>query len=419
MMDIVDFLRSHLVMLPTLAKFAIGMAIIVGVPMLCRRIRLPAVVGLLLSGVVVGPHAIGIVAANHPIADAFSELGKVMLMFIAGIEIDLVRFRQSMRRTVTFGILTTGIPLVLGTCVGLFFGYHALAAIVLGSLLASHTLLGAPVVTQLGANRLEPIAVTYGATVMSDTLSLIVFAICVSTFVSGFSVEGLTLQLVEIAVFIPLILFGMGRLSVFALAKIGDEEDAHFILMLLIITVAGVLASIINLPDIVGAFLAGLAVNEAFRNKAAKEKLKFFANSFFVPIFFIVTGFLIDPVTFLQSIVDNFPLIVGVIGALLIGKFIAAQLAGRAFGYSPVARMTMWSLTLPQVAATLAAALVALNTFNPAHQRLIDNDLLHVVLVLMLTTAILGPLLTARFAPRLVEEEPAAAPAPQAARRAG
>ncbi len=56
MMDIVDFLRSSLHTLPTLAKFAVGMAIIVGVPMLCRRIRLPAVVGLLLSGVVVGPH---------------------------------------------------------------------------------------------------------------------------------------------------------------------------------------------------------------------------------------------------------------------------------------------------------------------------------------------------------------------------
>ena len=67
--------------------------------------------------------------------------------------------------------------------------------------------------------------------------------------------------------------------------------------------------------------------------------------------------------------------------------------------------MTMWSLTLPQVAATLAAALVALNTLNPAHQRLIDSDLLHVVLVLMLTTAILGPLLTAQFAPLVSASE--------------
>jgi Kef-type K+ transport system membrane component KefB len=419
MNDVTSFLHD-LVTLPTLAKFAIGMAIIVGVPMLCRRVHLPPVVGLLLSGVIVGPHVIGIAGAHHPIADAFSELGKVMLMFIAGLEIDLNRFRQSMRRTFAFGIVTTSLPLILGTAVGFFFGYSAIPAIVLGSLLASHTLLGAPIITQLGANRLEPMAVTYGATVISDTLSLVVFAVCVSTFVSGFSVEGLTVQLVEIAVFIPFILIGMGRFSFYALGKIGDDEDAHFVLMLLIIMVAGVLASVINLPDIVGAFLAGLAVNGAFRENRAKEKLEFFAKSFFVPIFFIVTGFLIDPVTFAQSIVDNFPLVVGVIGALLIGKYVAAQSIGLAFGYSAAARMTMWSLTLPQVAATLAAALVAFNTLNPEHQRLVDSDLLHVVLVLMLTTAILGPTLTAQFAPRMLAEDRATAePVRQAARRVG
>ena len=62
----------------------------------------------------------------------------------------------------------------------------------------------------------------------------------------------------------------------------------------------------------------------------------------------------------------------------------------------------MWSLTLPQVAATLAATLVAFDTFDSAGQRLIDGRLLNVVLVLMLTTAILGPVLTERFAPRIL-----------------
>jgi Kef-type K+ transport system membrane component KefB len=70
---------------------------------------------------------------------------------------------------------------------------------------------------------------------------------------------------------------------------------------------------------------------------------------------------------------------------------------------SPVARMTMWSLTLPQVAATLAATLVAFDTRNPAGQRLVDNRLLNVVLVMMLTTSILGPVLTEHFAPRLLK----------------
>jgi hypothetical protein len=63
----------------------------------------------------------------------------------------------------------------------------------------------------------------------------------------------------------------------------------------------------------------------------------------------------------------------------------------------------MWALTLPQVAATLAATLVAFNSFDPQHERLIDQRMLNVILVMMLTTAILGPILTQRFAPRMID----------------
>ena len=88
--------------------------------------------------------------------------------------------------------------------------------------------------------------------------------------------------------------------------------------------------------------------------------------------------------------------------ALTAGKWIAAEVAGRAFQYSLAARMTMWSLTLPQVTTTLAATLVAFNTFDPLHQRLIDDRMLHVVLVLMLITATLGPVLTQYVAPYML-----------------
>ena len=169
--------------------------------------------------------------------------------------------------------------------------------------------------------------------------------------------------------------------------------------------VSGLLAQLINLPGIVGAFLAGLAVNAAVREKPAKGKLEFLANSLFIPIFFIVTGFLIDPLVFLRSLVDNFALASAVILALVVGKLIAAEIAGRAFHYSSAARLTVWSMTLPQVAATLAASLAAYDTYNSAGQRLVDGRLLNVVLVLMLTTSILGPVLTERFAPRMLPRE--------------
>jgi Na+:H+ antiporter len=404
-MEFLQSLRSHAVALPNLAKFAFGMLIIVGVPPLCRRIRLPAVVGLVLTGTIVGPHVIGLFGENHPTAELLADLGKLLLMFFAGVEIDLARFRQAQGRSITFGILTTSIPLLLGTTVGFLFGYSVTAAIVIGSLLASHTLLALPITIQLGANRFEPITVTIGATVMSDTLSLVVFAICVSTYVSGFSTFRLTVQIVEIAVLVPVILFGLGRIGAYLLKRTENAEDAYFVLLFGMLAMAGLLAQLVNLPGIVGAFLAGLALNAAVQSKPGKDKLEFFANSFFIPIFFVVTGFLISPILFVHSIFDNFLLVIGIISALVIGKFIAAYAAGRAFGYPLINRLTMWSLTLPQVAATLAAALVAFNTVNKEGQRLLDLSLLNVVFVLMLTTSILGPVLTERLTPRMLEAE--------------
>jgi Kef-type K+ transport system membrane component KefB len=403
-MEFWQSLRSHSLALPSLAKFALMMLILCGIPPLCRRIRLPPVVGLLLTGTIVGPGVIDLAGPHRPVAEFLANLGKLLLMFFAGVEIDLARFRQAQGRSLSFGVLTTVIPLLLGTAVGILFDYSVTAAIVIGSLLASHTLLAAPIVNQLGANRLEPVAVTFGATVVSDTLSLVVFAICLSTYVSGFSFLQLVLQITEIAFLVPLILFGLGQAGAYLLTRVEHQEDAYFILLFGMMAVAGFLAHLVNLPGIVGAFLAGLAVNAAVHDKPGKDKLEFFANSFFIPIFFVVTGFLIDPALFVRSLLDNFLLVIGIISALVVGKFVAAYAAGRTFGYSPIVRLTMWSLTLPQVAATLAAALVAFNTFNKEGQRLIDRSLLNVVFALMLTTSILGPVLTERLTPRMLEE---------------
>jgi Kef-type K+ transport system membrane component KefB len=332
-MELLDTLRAHFFALPSLAKFAIAIAAIVGIPPLARRASLPEMVGLLLFGVIIGPYVLDVFGKDRPIADFFADLGKLLLMFSAGLEINITLFRKVQTRAIIFGIVTTTVPLILGTLFGLAFGYAVIPAIVIGSLLASHTLLGLSIVGRLGAMQLEPVIVTVGATVLSDTLSLIVFAICVSTYTTGFSLAGLATQLVEIAIFVPLILFGLSRFGGYLLSKVEGYDEAYFVLMLGIMAIAGMIAELINLPGIVGAFLAGLAVNAAAQNRPAKTELEFFGKALFIPSFFIVTGFLIDPVRFGQSMVDNFPMVAGIIGALLIGKWIAATSVGRAFGY--------------------------------------------------------------------------------------
>lgn len=404
-MQWLDAFRAHALAQPNLAKFAIVLALIVGVPALARRLRIPELVGLLFVGVLLGPYVLDLYGVKHPIIQFFADLGRMMLMFAAGLELNLALFRKTEARSIIFGVITTIVPQVLGTAYGLTFGYSIIPAIVIGSLLASHTLISLPIVTRLGALGLEPVVVTIGATVVSDTLSLIIFGICVSTYTTGFSLSGLTLQIVEVAIFVPLILIGVSRAGAWILTKLRDNEASYFVTMLGIMVVAGVLADLINMPDIVGAFLAGWAVNAAVGDHPAKEKLEFFGKALFVPIFFLVTGFLIVPVAVGQTMLNNFWLVAGIVASLILGKGIAAAIAGRAFGYGREARLTMFALTLPQVAATLAATLVGYDTLNAAGERLLAEEIFNAVLVLLVVTSLLGPILTELYTPAMIKEE--------------
>lgn len=204
--------------------------------------------GLILSSVVFGPHVLDLFGEHRPIVEFFG---------------DLALFRRTRVRSV----VTTLLPPLLGTIVGQRLGYGLVPAIVIGSLLASHTLRGNAIVRRLGATNLEPITITTGATVLSDTLSLVVFAVCVSTFVSGFSVSALALQLLEVAVFVPLVLVGLSRLGVSPLKSVEDEEDTYFLFVLGMLAASALLAQLVNLPGIAGAFLASLAVNAAVRGR--------------------------------------------------------------------------------------------------------------------------------------------------------
>lgn len=403
-MPFIEHLHKALAILPTLAKFAVCMMLIVVIPRLARRVRLPEAVGLLLAGVLFGPHVLDIFPPQHPVLQFFAEVGMLLLMFFAGLELDLTLFRQKIFRSLGFGVVTTTLPLLLGTLVTLWLGYGLLPALIVGSLLASHTMLGSTIVARLGARSLEPMIVVTGATMVSDTLSLLVFAVCVSFYASGFSLSGITIQVAEIVVFVPAVLFGLGRAAAYLLRRVEDEQETYFILMFGILAVTALLAQLINLPGIVGTFLAGLAVNASVKDKPAKGKLAFVGNTLFIPIFFIVTGFMIDPFALIRSISQDFLLALGIIGALIIGKWIASEACGRAFGYGTAARRTMWSLTLPQVAATLAATLVAYKTINAAGEPLLDDRMLNAVLIMVLVTAILGPVLTQFYAPRMVAE---------------
>jgi len=397
----IDSLLEAMTHLPPLARFAVALIVFLTVPALCQRIRLPGVVGLLAAGVLLGPSGLH-VAPKHPeISHFFAEIGKLLLMFFAGLEIDIEQFQRVRNRSAAFGLASFLFPLVLGAALGRVFGYGWLSALLIGSVFASHTLLGYPIVQRLGLVRNEAVTVTIGATIFTDVAALLVVAVCIPIHAAGFSATSFMIQLLELAVYAPVVLLGLSRVAELLMARVHRSKEGQLLVMLLIVVIAAIGAEAIHLEGIIGAFLAGLAVNRAVQHTQAKEMLELLGNALFIPAFFVTIGFLIDLRVFLETLVTNLPLVCGMVAVPVLAKWIAGVATQRALGYSRDEGLIMWALALPQVAATLAVALTAYQSLNSMDQRLIDEPVLNSVIVLMVVTSVLGPVFTEIFGKRI------------------
>lgn len=379
-------------------SFAILLAVILIIPILVERLRLPGLVGLLAAGVVLGQNGLNLLQSDSETMKLLSDIGLVYLMFVAGLEVDIEQFRKTKHRSATFGFFTFMVPLIVGTIVGRWFGFGWNASILIGSLFASHTLLAYPIISRLGVVGNEAVTITIGATIFTDIGALLVLAVCIGIHQGDFTAIKLITLLVSLAIYSVVVLFGFDWLGREFFRRSGDEEGNQFLFVLLAVFLAALGAQLIGVEKIVGAFLAGLAVNDVVGEGPVKEKIVFVGSVLFIPIFFVDMGLLINIPAFIQSLTSIWLTLVIVIG-LISSKFLAALVSGLIYRYQWREILTMWSLSMPQVAATLAATLVGYRA------GLLTEAVLNSVIVLMLVTAILGPLITSRTAAGLTVAE--------------
>jgi Kef-type K+ transport system membrane component KefB len=376
--------------LPPLTRFAIALLFILTLPRLMQRFRLPGPIGFIITGIILGPQVLGMLRPDGPVIMFLSDMGKLLLMFLAGFEIDMAEFARARKKSALFGVFTFSCPFLLGALVALSAGYSWNACALIGSILASHTLLGLPVVKEAGLSNRESVLVTIGATVFTDILSILVLAICLPIHLSGFSVSTLAIELGELAIYVPAVLFGLSWVARFFLNRYGDSKSTRIVIFFLLMAAAAQGAEWIQLEGIIGAFLAGIATKRAFAGSPTEDTLEVISNSLFIPVFFVTAGFLIDFKVFFATLLYHPLLVAGIVGGLLAGKWLAAQGAGRLLDYSPEDRQMMFALSVPQVAATLAVALVAYHAKNAAGERLIDESVLNATIVLVIATSFAG-----------------------------
>jgi Kef-type K+ transport system membrane component KefB len=370
------------------------LVVIIG-PVLVERVGVPGMVGLLAGGWMIGTNGFGIVPAEGGIVHELGDIGLLYLMFMAGLELDLALFRDNRVQAMVFAVLSFALPQGLGLAFALMLGYDALAAVLLGSLFASHTLITYPIVRRMGLATNRAVAVAVGATVVTDTIALVVLAVVSGSATgSGGGGELVVQILLGLAVLGAWCFAVLPRVAAWFFTGVGQERTIRYMFLVAAFLSASVLAESVGIESIVGAFFAGLALNRFVPNESAfMHRVEFFGSAMFIPFFLVSVGTIIEPRV--MADLGTIGLAAVFVAACLGGKLVAA-LAGRPlFGFSGPEAHVVFALTTPQAAATLAATFVGLQI------GLLTTGDVNAVMLLIVVSLLVSSVVVGRSGPRV------------------
>ena len=139
--------------------FSLILLIILLSPILLRKLNIPGIIGLIISGVIIGPYGLNILEKNSAV-DLFPTIGLLYIMFIAGLELDMNQFKANRNKSLLFGFFTFIIPLTIGFPVCYYFlDYDFNASLLTASMFATHTLVAYPIVSKLGVSKNQAVAI--------------------------------------------------------------------------------------------------------------------------------------------------------------------------------------------------------------------------------------------------------------------
>jgi len=365
--------------------------VVIFAPLLAERVRLPGLVGLLVGGALIGPNMFGFLDDFRSL-EKIGEIGILYLIFLAGLQLDIETFSRYRRIAIGFGLVTSVISLILGTIVALSLGFDNRAAILIGSFWASFTLIAYPVLQQYDLSKNRAGAAVIGASAVTDTISLLILAAIVgleSGERTGFGlILSLGLGLLALAAWCLIVLPSVTR---WFFSTLGRGRVLRFMLVLVGLMSAAVVAEVVSIEPLLGAFLAGLGLNRAIPNQSPlMENTEFVGNALFIPAFLVSVGLLFDPaVMFVPS---TLWLALWLSIALVAGKAIAAWISGRMYRLSGPESGLLFAVSVAQAAATLAGTVIGLEV------GLYGEDVVNAVMVVIAVSLVITSVGTPRYA---------------------
>lgn len=405
MLDFIGLDISFPITDPTWIFFLV-LVIILFAPIVLERLRIPHIIGMILAGVVIGEHGLNILARDSSF-ELFGKVGLYYIMFLAGLEMNMEDFKSIRVKATVLGLLAFVIPLGIGVWTNLsLLGYGLVTSVLLASMYASHTLIAYPIVIRYGINRQRAVSIAVGGTAVTDTLTLLVLAVVGGMYKGDTSEMFWVLLVLKVIILSLVIIYLFPCIARWFFRRYSDNVVQYIFVMAMVFLGAG-LMEFVGMEGILGAFLAGLALNRLIPHVSPlMSHLEFVGNALFIPYFLIGVGMLIN-VNVLFGHIDSLKVASVMIVVALVGKWIASYLTQKIYRMRAVERDLMFGLSNAQAAATLAAVLVGYNIILPDGERLLNDDVLNGTILLILVTCVVSSFTTEFAAKKMAMDDAA------------
>lgn len=280
-----------------LQDLVVVMVIAAAVTILFYRLRQPVVLGYLLAGAIVGPHAMRLVSDTASI-DGLAELGIIFLMFAVGLEFDLRKLRKVGAKAAVVAAVQIGLMIWIGFEAGRWLGWSYMDSIFLGAIISiSSTVIIVKVLTEMGKLKEEYAELAFGILIIEDVAAIVMVALLTSMGASGSFDPNVLGSVVGAILLFVFIFLAVGLVLV---PRLIDSVSKFHVEEVLVITVVGLafgsalLAVKLGFSIALGAFLMGAIIAESKAVRSVEHKIVPIRD-LFTAMFFVAVGMLINP----------------------------------------------------------------------------------------------------------------------------
>lgn len=394
-----DFFNHYLPVKNPVLILALTLLIILFAPLVLKRFRIPGIIGLIIAGVIIGPNTLHIIEKSTSF-ELFSKTGLLYIMFLAGLEIDMHEYKQNRTKSLVFGAFTFFIPIIIGYIVCVYvFEFTLWPALLLASMFSTHTLLSYPIVSNMGIVKNRAVQISFGGTIITDSAVLILLGV-ITNVVGGEINSMFWIRLVvSLGLLVFAVLYLLPKVSRWFFRNIEGQGSSQYIYVLAVVFISGFFSELAGVEPIIGAFLAGLALNRVIpHNSVLMNRVIFIGNTIFIPFFLISAGMLVDFTLFFKG--TNALIFAGILSVVaLVTKWLAAQATGTIYKYTKYEKRVMFGLSASHAAATLAVIKVGYDI------GLFDQNVINGTIILILITCMVSSFVTERAARKIAMTE--------------